>query len=252
MSAAATMDRDALSFIAHTDHPIACPVDDDTVDALLAWLDVPAGGVALDVGCGRAAWLLRLLGRYRDVRGVGVDRSMRAIAAAQARAGVLGVDDRITLVCGDAAACLPEAPVDAALCIGATQALGGLMPALARLHALLRPGGRALVGELYWQRAPTAAALAGLGAAAEDFTDVDGLVATASAAGFAPMHVECSGEGAWDRYESSWCEALERHARAHPAHPDAASMAEAARQHREAYVAGYRGVLGFAVLVLAG
>lgn len=164
------LDRDLVSFHAHADHPIACPFSDATVEAIVAALP-PARGV-LDVGCGRGAWLLRILSRHGDARGEGIDHHGPLIEAAAATARQLGIDPRVRFTCGDAAEALDAAGTfELVLCLGATHALGGLATALPRLAARLAPGGRLLVGEGFWERAPTPAALASLGARRGDLPD---------------------------------------------------------------------------------
>jgi hypothetical protein len=58
--------------------------------------------------------------------------------------------------------------------------------------------------------------------------------------------------GEWDDYEWAWAGALVRWAVSQP--PDAAAQREAAldaaREHREAWLSGYRRYLGFVTLVL--
>jgi len=54
----------------------------------------------------------------------------------------------------------------------------------------------------------------------------------------------------WDNYEWSWVGSLTEWALDNPGHPDAAEALAAAREHRDEWLRGYRGVLGFATLVL--
>jgi hypothetical protein len=59
-----------------------------------------------------------------------------------------------------------------------------------------------------------------------------------------------SDEDEWEAYEAAWCGSLERHAAAEPDPSRAEELASAARAHRAGYEQGYRGILGFAVLLL--
>ncbi|RMI45602.1 methyltransferase domain-containing protein, partial [Streptomyces triticirhizae] len=169
-----------------------------------------------------------------------------------ARRGVAG---RLTLVAGDAAGYAADAAhgvFDAVLCVGATHAFGGLERTLAAARRRLAPGGRLVVGEGFWEREPTPAALAGLGAEREDFTDLAGVVALCQAAGLTPVYGHVSTLAEWDDYEWCWTGSLAGWALDHPEHPRAAEAAAEAAEHRAGWLGGYRGVLGFATLVLRG
>ena len=245
------MDRDELSFHAHAARPIAAPVGDEAVDALLSQLQVTGGGRVLDVGCGSGEWLLRLALRTTGLTGVGVDRSGWMMVAARSRAMQLGLSDRLQFVQGNAAGFLSEQPphFDAALCIGSSHALGGPVSCLKTLHRLPRLE-TVLFGESHWQATPTPAALEALGAGPEDLPDLERLRATARDAGFDVTHERTSDQEEWDAYERAWCEGLEQFAAAAPEGERAQAARAAAEGHRQAYLNGYRGVLGFTVLVL--
>jgi hypothetical protein len=107
-----------------------------------------------------------------------------------------------------------------------------------------------MVGEGFWQVPPTPEALTGLDAAVEDFTDLAGLVDAAERAGWTPVYAHVSDAAEWDNYEWSWVGSLTAWALDNPGHPDAAEVLTVAREHREGWLRGYRGVLGFATLVL--
>lgn len=68
------MDRYAISDLTHSEHPVAAPLNDETVDRLLtSALDGQRS--VLDLGCGDGTWLLRALGQDDRLRAVGVDIS---------------------------------------------------------------------------------------------------------------------------------------------------------------------------------
>lgn len=241
------MNRDRLSAIAHLEHPVAAPLSDASVEALLRRVAARAPGDVLDVGCGSAQWLVRLIELAPSARGVGVDLSADAVAVAQAHAQASGVADRIDIRRQDASA-IDDDRYDALLCIGSTHAFGGLRPTLDALHARARPGAWALVGDGFWQSPPQQPALDALDATEDEFPTYAGLVATVEAAGWAPVHVHVSTAAEWDDYEWSWISSLARWARQHPDDPDAADGLAFAREHQEQWLSGYRGTLGFAVI----
>ena len=77
---------------------------------------------------------------------------------------------------------------------------------------------------------------------------VDGLVEAVLEQGMTPLQVTVSSEREWDDYEWSWVGTLEEHALANPGE-EAEEIRAAAARHRDGYVNGYRGLLGFAAVV---
>ncbi|WP_209307491.1 class I SAM-dependent methyltransferase [Geodermatophilus sp. DF01-2] len=148
------MDRVLASAVAHRRHPVAAPVSDDSLFRLISRLVPPGGNRVLDLGCGSGAWLLRLVEEHPGLRGVGLDTSAPALAAARSEAGRRGLTDRVEFVGGDAAAYAGR-PFDVVLCVGATHAFGGLAGTLHAVRRHLRPGGRVPLGDGFWETGPT-------------------------------------------------------------------------------------------------
>lgn len=149
------MNRERLSALAHTRHPIAAPISDDEVRRLLH-LSVPReDAMVLDLGCGGAEWLIRALAAYPKLRAVGVDTSEFALSRARATAAAQGVADRLTLQQQSATEFPATAEFDTVLSVGSTHAFGGLAATLAALRAHVRPSGRALLGDGYWEAEPS-------------------------------------------------------------------------------------------------
>lgn len=239
--------RARLSAIAHDGHPVAAPVADSTIDALLERLAGFAPRQILDVGCGPGEWIVRLLRRTPAATGVGVDTSPEALGAARETARAAGVGERLRTVCLPAAE-LPAEEHDALLCVGASHALGGLAEALSRLHRWAATDAVLLFGDGFWRQPPTDAALEALDCSAADFPTYAELVATVDAAGWRPVHAHVSTVQEWDDYEWSWVSALAGWAASNPDDPDAAAAAAWGREHRDQWLSGYRGILGFAVV----
>ncbi|WP_055487073.1 cyclopropane-fatty-acyl-phospholipid synthase family protein [Streptomyces sp. WMMB 322] len=244
------MDRQVISSLAHRDHPVAAPLDDASVDRLLDRA-LPRGDERLlDLGCGEAAWLVRALAARPGARGEGVDLSPPALARAREAALAAGVEGQLTLHEQDAARFTAPRAFDLVCVVGSTHAFGGLMPALAAAGALLAEGGRVLIGEGFWEREPSRAALAALDAPPGDFDDLATTVDRVTAAGWMPVHAHVSTPGEWDEYEWAWTGSLSEWALDHPGHPDSAAALKAASAHREGWLRGYRGTLGFVTLLL--
>jgi cyclopropane fatty-acyl-phospholipid synthase-like methyltransferase len=171
------MNREQISHIAHTEHALAAPVDERTARRLLARLTLPQGSSVVDLGCGQGAWLLLLAADRPDLRLVGVDMSVTAIAEARATADRLGYG-RMEWMHGDAATAAVGTH-DAVLCIGASHAFGGLNGTLTAVRERMKPGGRVILGDTIWEQEPTRAAQEALDAGPDDFPDLAGLVSTA-------------------------------------------------------------------------
>jgi SAM-dependent methyltransferase len=243
------MDRNRISDLAHADHPIASPLGDDSVDRLLARA-VAGQGTVLDLGCGDGSWLLRALRREPSLIAVGVDHSDAGFDRVREQAEREGLADRLELVCADARAWTSAERFDVVLSVGATHAFGGLEPTLAAIDGHLRPGGRALVGECFWEREPTPRVLDLLGSQLDDYGDLAATVEVAAANGWVPLQGHVSTLEEWDDYEWSWTGALAAWASEHPDDPDRDQVMAASVEHRRAWLGGYRGTLGFLTLVL--
>lgn len=244
------MDRQRLSSLAHTHHPIAAPVSGVNANRLLRRAGQGPAARILDLGCGDAAWAMQALAHHPDGHADGVDVNPHALERAAFVATERGLDDRLTLHERDARTYVPDGDYDLVLCVGATHAFGGFAATLEAAGRHARPDGVLLVGEGFWEVPPPPAALTALDAGPDDFTDLAGLVAVAEKVGWTPVYAHVSDAAEWDDYEWSWTGSLTEWALENPGHPDAAEALAVAREHRDQWLRGYRGVLGFATLVL--
>jgi SAM-dependent methyltransferase len=225
------------------------PLSDARADALAAAVAARAPRTVLDIGCGWAELLLRILAAAPDATGTGVDSDERLLARGRARAEQLGVAARAQLVATDGAS--PQEAADAVVCIGSDHVFGDQRAALESLRKLVRPGGVLLVGTGFWQRPPTPDQAGALGATVDEFGSLGELVDFAVATGYRPLQVQTANEDEWNAFESGYLADWEEAIVAVP--PDAAEAAEwrtRADTHRTQWLSGYRGVLGFAYLLL--
>jgi SAM-dependent methyltransferase len=244
------MDRQRLSSIAHTHHPIAAPVSGVNVNRLLRRAGRGPQARILDLGCGAAAWALQALAHHPDGLADGIDLSRYALDRASAMAAERGLEDRLILHERDARTYVPDGDYDLVLCVGSTHAFGGFAGTLELAGRHVNAYGVLIVGEGFWEATPSKAALSALDADPDDFTDLAGLSEAAERAGWTPIYAHVSDAAEWDDYEWSWVGALTEWALDNPGHPDAAGTLAAARDHRDRWLRGYRGILGFATLVL--
>lgn len=244
------MDRKTLSALAHADHPIAAPLSDSSVGRLLDRAVRVPDAHLLDLGCGEGAWLLRALQAHEGATAVGVDHSDEGFAKTRELAGVLGVADRLELHHQDAREYQSARKADVVLCVGSTHAFGGLMPTLEAARGHLADGGVALIGDGFWEREPDATTLAELGAGPQDYADLATTVAEIVADGWTPVYAYASTLAEWDEYEWCWTGTLAQWALDHPEHPDRDHVLATATSHRNGWLNGYRGTLGFVTLAL--
>lgn len=214
-------------------------------DRLLDAVAIGRGGRALDVGCGKGEFLLRLAERH-GWSGIGIDTNAAFLAEARAAQALRRPGAALEWRELDARE-FRAAPgsFDAALCLGATHALGGYAAALKALKRWVRPGGRLLVGEGCWRREPDPDYLAFLGATRDECTDHAETVARGEHHGLIARAAETSSLEEWDDYEDRYAAAVERFAADHPEDPDAGAMVERIRAWRDAYRCWGRETLGF-------
>jgi SAM-dependent methyltransferase len=220
--------------LAHSELVFNAPLSSARADDLVRRLDVGPSSAVLDVGCGDGEMLLRLCAQ--GGHGVGVDVSAGAVARAAQQATGRGVADRVRFVTADARTWTQDA--DVVCCVGAAHVWGGAAGTLAALRSLTRPGGRLLFGDGFWEQEPSDPARQIFG----DLLDLPALVEAAVGAGWRPLFVGTSVLDEFDAWESDWRAGLER-----SGHPQALALAD---QRRDEYLRVYRGVLGFAWLVL--
>ncbi|MYT22261.1 methyltransferase domain-containing protein [Streptomyces sp. SID7760] len=240
------MNREQISEIAHSNHPIKAPLDDESVRRLLDRA-LPRGDErVLDLGCGSGEWLLRALAAKPLVRAEGVDISPEGLALAGKAARERGVEERLTLHRTEAAAFTSPHPFDLVLSVGSTHAFGGLLPTLAAAREHLAPGGRVIIGDGFWERTPSPEAVDMLGEFADLATTVDRIAAD----GWTPVEGHVSSRAELDAYEWSNWGALASWALDHPDDPDSSQVLATAGTRRSEWLRAYRETWGFVTLVL--
>jgi hypothetical protein len=177
----------------------------------------------------------------------GVELAPEFHAAAEERAAAEGLADLLSFRLGDASAeRLAPGAYDAALCLGATFAFGGLGPTLEALRPCVRPDGNVVVGEPYWRTWPLPA----------DFADRDApyalleeTVATIEAHDLRVVGVIAASQDDWDRYETLRWRSVEEWLTENGDDPDAAGVRSMHQRGKGAYLRHGRDVLGWAIFV---
>jgi SAM-dependent methyltransferase len=241
------MDRWKFFAITHADHVVCNPLSNDKLDELIELLDLPPGARILDIACGKAELLVRLVERY-GASGEGVDLSPYCILDAGARARQRVPPAALVFHQQDGRA--HEAALGTyqlAICLGASWIFDGHRGTLQALQHWVQPDGLVLVGEPYWRRPPDPFYLTASGYDATSFATHAGNVAAGLELGLVLQYSLVSSDDDWDRYEGLQWRAAERYALVHPDDPDLPEILERVRTKRASYLRWGPDTLGWAV-----
>ncbi|WNV84165.1 class I SAM-dependent methyltransferase [Umezawaea sp. Da 62-37] len=233
----------------HTFLDFNAPMTDARAYDLVNGLRPLEGRTVVDFGCGWAELLLRVLETEPTARGFGVDSDELGITRGRANAEKRGLTTaRLEL----ADVTTWEAPpADVAISIGASHAWGDTRKTLEAMHSRIKPGGKLLLGDAFWEKPPTDDILTRLDAKPDEFGTLAALVDLAMAAGYRLLSLATANLDEWDSFESRWCAGRERWLLDNPDHPETTEVRAVVDNHRDTWLHGYRGYLGFAYLTLA-
>ncbi|MEO7369903.1 MAG: class I SAM-dependent methyltransferase [Ilumatobacteraceae bacterium] len=223
------------------------PMSTTLADELATLLSSRTPAIVVDIGCGWAELLLRVLAMAPLASGLGVDADVRVLARANANAGARHLDDRVTFTTE-----LPEpgSTADVVICVGADHIYGPLPDALVNLQDLLSPGGVLLLGTGYWETTPTVEQAASIGARPDDHRDLADLVDLAMGVGFRLLGLRTATRREWEQFEFGYLADWENWLMKWSHDAMAPRIRAQADTHRNEYLRGWREVLGFAYLVL--
>lgn len=216
------------------------PMSSETLDAVLDLLEPRPGERAIDIPCGRGELLCRLA--ERNVEGTGVDISPWVIRDAAHRAAERGVE--LDLVLGDGKDHPREPSWDLATSLGGSWIWNGTYGTLRALRALLRPGGRAALGDLILREGVEPTSLEGVGVPLTR----SGLREQVAEAGFGLREWVAPGDDAWRTYNDRYAAHASTWDRDEDERAAAARFAAEADAEFEAEVASFEWV----VVVLEG
>jgi len=228
-------------------HELQNPTSEEKVLRLGKLLRLTPGSRVLDVGSGKGGPAI-LLARAFGCRLTCVEQSEEFVAIARERLAAEGLADRIELVHADAAqVAFKRAAYDAALCLGATFALGGLDHTVRTLVAAVPERGFVVVGEPYWRTWPLPDGLEP--EEGEDFVSLPQTVERFEHEGLAVVSLLDASLDDWDRYETLHWLALDEWLTAHPDDLQADEFRARGRQYRDRYLRWTRELLGWAIFV---
>jgi SAM-dependent methyltransferase len=152
--------RQRLSAIAHATSSMWGPIPEDTIRAVVerVALDLSPGARVVDLGCGPAELLRRLVEQTGAI-GLGVDASPYAIAEAAVRVAGSPAARRLELRVADVHALERAGTHDLAIVMGPGWAHDGWTALTSWAAEFVRPGGHLLLGDGAWRRPPTDAEL---------------------------------------------------------------------------------------------
>jgi SAM-dependent methyltransferase len=240
------MDGDDLEAARYARMRWNAPLSEEHAYLLIGQLNLRPGLRVVDLGCGWGELLLRAVASTAQVTGTGVDTDGRALDRARRLAADRHLDGRVRFTGANIAGW--TGPADRLLCVGASHALGGTTAALDALAAVAPAGSRLLFGDGYWERAPSAAAVEMFG---EEVRPRAALLEACRSAGWRVIHLSVADQREWDDFESSFRTGRQEWLLARAADPRAAEVRDWLDDRERQYVEVYRGVLGFAYLVLA-
>jgi SAM-dependent methyltransferase len=223
------------------------PLSAEHAELLLDRLDLRPRQRIADLGCGWGELLLTAVARAgAGATGVGVDEDAPLLVRGRTAAARRGLGADVTFIEADATGWRETA--DRVLCTGASHAFGGTGEALNALTQVVEPGGRLLFGDGFWARPPSAPALDIFG---DDLRGLPELLEVCRARGWRVIHVSVADQREWDDFESTFRAGRQEWLLANADHPRAPEIREWLDTREREYVSVYRGLLGFAYLVLA-
>ena len=245
------MDGDDFTAIAHEGLAFMNPLAEEDVDEMIEALELEPNAHVLDLGCGKAEILLRIVERFPDVRATGLDNSSAILAEARRQAESRVPEAKVFLLEQDVREYAPEpGSFDLVVSTGGVAFRGGVGGTLAVLAGFVASGGKLLFGEGYWREEPSAEYLVALGAAREELKDYEGTIQAAVEAGLDLKRAVTSSIEDWDAYEDAWARNGERYADAHEDEEGVDELREWIANGRARYrELGGRETLGFGLFL---
>jgi cyclopropane fatty-acyl-phospholipid synthase-like methyltransferase len=225
------------------------PLSERHAELLMDRLDVRQDARVADLGCGWGELLLRVISRAGvgvQATGTGVDTDAGALSRARRLAAERHLDGQVQFAEADVSGW--KGTADRVLCVGASHAFGGTVSALDVLSRVVPTGGRLLFGDGYWEAAPSAAATEMFG---EHVLPLAGVLEACRSAGWRVIHMSVACQREWDDFESTFRAGRQEWLLANASDPRAPGVRDWLDARERQYIEVYRGVLGFAYLVLA-
>ena len=226
------------------------PVSVEQMEAVLDRMGLRPGGRALDIGCGRAEVLVRLVERY-GVHATGIDCSSAALALAREVFTERCPEAEPELIDRDAASLsYPANSFDVIAWLGGPYVGASFETTVEACASWLRPRGYLLLGHGFWTQDPPAAYVETTKIPADELATHEHNIEVVTQGGLELVHTSVSTHDAWDHFEGTILENHERYAAANPDEEGVAEMIESKRAFHNAQERWGRDVMGFALYLL--
>ncbi|MDJ0976825.1 MAG: methyltransferase domain-containing protein [Planctomycetota bacterium] len=226
------------------------PVSVEQMEAVLDRMDLRAGARALDIGCGRAEILVRLVERS-GVSAVGIDRSAAALALARDAFAERCPEAEPELIERDAASlAYPAGSFDVIAWLGGPYVGTSFETTVETCATWLKPGGYLLLGHGFWAEEPPAAYLEATELPADTLATHEHNLDVVARTGCELVDVSISTRDAWDHFEGTILANHEQYAAANPDEDGVAEMIATKRAWHVAQERWGRDVMGFALYLL--
>ena len=236
-----------LKDIAEQDIELVNPISAEKILTIGRVAGMAPGKSLIDFGCGYAEPLV-LWAESFGISGLGIDVRQKAVQRAQAKIAARGLADRLQIFHGRGAdfAFEPNS-YDFAACVGASFIWGGYQPALQALHRAIRPDGKVIIGEPYWQ---TDTVPPDFAQAQSELHSEAWLLHTTREQGFDIQYVVRASHDDWDHYEAGNWDGLLRWIEANTAHPERQHVIDHLHESQEEYFNYGRKHFGWALFLL--
>ena len=236
--------------ITHQEHDVLCPLSRQKLDTAIEMLNLNPQSRVLDLAAAKGELFIRILERYQ-CGGDAIEPS--PLFQALIRAEIAGRIDgtKVQLIEAEAYEHEVESETyDLIVCIN-SRPYGDLRETLAKAWAMVRTGGRVLLGEWHWtDDEPNPDYMDFLGCGEDAYCTHDQVVAMAVKEDFTPMYINTATRDEIDHYEGLSTYAVERWLRANPGDPHASAIRERSRKWRDAFLKWGRYELGFGLYLL--
>jgi len=245
------MEHSQFSYIGHSRHKFNNPMSEAKLVHTLSLLPLNPGGRVLEIGSGHGELARRLVHQF-DIQVHAVENSALALEEARRLTSENAPESHISWMQEDAGTYLSTVEngyFDAAICVAASHALGGMESTLRHLSRVVRPGGSILIGEGYWKKKPDASYLGALGTEEQELLQYDTTVLLGERFGLTPLWAVVASEDDWDRFEWNYSLAIEEYCQEHPEDPAVNEMQDKIRSWRRTYLTWGRDTLGFGLFL---
>jgi hypothetical protein len=219
-------------------HDIQNPTSPEKIRLLGERLGLGSSSQVLDIASGKGG-PAGILADGFGCRITCVERAPEFASVARERAS-----DLIEVVEADANDFSIEPGYDAALCLGASFAFGGLTETVA---ALAPAAPLVAVGEPFWRTWPLPSGFEV--EEGEDFVTLPETVARFESAGVEVVNLIASSQDDWDRYKTLHWLTLAEWLAANPDAPEAGEFRERGRHYKERYLRWIRDLMGWAIFI---